>query len=474
MLKNVQKLAFLRKIFANADSSDTARMLVLSLWDVIADDKSFCEYFVDSGLCVSLIDQSFGIMQGSQDASADKVAFVSKILLVLTKCCRSSQVVAHIHRSGSLLFFMFALLSAGPAILAAEDANTSQSPFLETANTATSVINGLVNDKSRGNIIKLHLRNYFPTVFVEYMLLESSGENESRESSGESIHDVSLLMAGFGQVTLAEALWQNWITPTLMWSPDDALALKSHCRDSYLEIQRLNKEVRMKKEELPCWDPKGYKTEAVLYEETHLVAGVFVSALNSHPELPLPNAIELMKQALAQLVLVSQSTPVPLRSSLEPPKWDIDLAATLALVIRILGTPGVVMREESTAASRAIFALEKALVQQHEHDAGATAPLIVQCVRSLRLCATISATTHAQSTPAALSRSELEPSAEVFTLLLRTHLCRHPHTLQMLILLFSAGRSRPFQCASHRQNPRSTRRVHTFSVCRAFSSVFRH
>jgi hypothetical protein len=417
LLKNVQKQVFLRQIFADADSSDTARMLILSLWDVVADDRNFCEYLVDSGLCSSLIDQCFNIMQNAADASADKVAFVSKILLVLTKCCRSSHVVAHIHRSGSLLFFMFALLSAQPAVSPADDANATHSLFLEPANIACSAIFCLVNDKSRGNVIKLHLRNYFPSVFIEYMLIDPSGESESRGSSGESIHDVSLLIAGFGQVTLAEAFWQKWTTPTLMWSPEDAAALKMHCQESYLEIQRLNKEARMKKEEVPCWDPKGYKTEAVLYEETHLVAGVFVSALSSNPELPLPNALELMKQALAQLAHVAQVTPVPLRSSLDPPKWDIDLAATIALVIRILGTPGVVMREESSVASRAIFALEKALVQQHESDAGAAVPLVIQCVRSLRLCATISATTHAQSVPAALSRSELEPSPEVLALL---------------------------------------------------------
>jgi hypothetical protein len=429
LLKNVQKLAFLRKIFADADSSDTARMLVLALWDVVAEDRNFCEYLVDSGLCVSLIDLCFGVMQALSDASADKVAFVSKVLMVLTKCCRSSQVVAHIHRSGSLMFLMFALLSAEPATSSADDANCSQPLFLEIANLASSAIGSLLNDKSRGSMIKVHLRNYVPAVFVEYMLLDSSGESEPRGGSGESTHDVSLLMAGFGQVSLPEAFWQKWSTPTLMWAPDDASALKAHCRDSYLEIQRMNKEARMKKEELPCWDPKGYKTGAVLFEETHLVAGVFVSALNAHPELPLPNAVELMKQALAQLVLVSQVAPVPLHGSLEPPKWDIDLAATIALVTRILGTPGVVMREESAAASRAIFALQKALVQQHESEAGAAVPLIIQCVRSLRFCATITATTHNQSTPAALLRSELEPSPEVFALLFSNygadaaHLC---------------------------------------------------
>lgn len=417
LLKSVQKLVFLRKVFADADSSETARMLVLSLWDVVADDRNFCEYFVDSGLCASLIDQCFSILSDSTDASADKVAFVSKSLLVVTKSCRSSHVVAHIHRSGSLLFFIFALLSAGPALSSADDtSSSSQSPFLEIANIASSAIISLVSDKSRGNMIKLHLRNYFPTVFVEYLLLDPSGEGESRGSSGESMHDVSLLIAGFGQLTLAEAFWQRWATPTLMWSPEDALTLKLHSRDGYCEIQRLNREARMKKEELPCWDPKGYKTDAVLYEETHLVAGVFVSALNSNPDLPLPNAVELLKQALAQLVQVAQSKPLPLHCNLEPPKWDIGLAATVALVIRILGTPGVVMREEGAAASRAIFALEKALVQQYDGDAGAVAPLIIECVRSLRLCATISATMHAQNTPAALSRSELEPSPEVYAL----------------------------------------------------------
>jgi hypothetical protein len=120
-----------------------------------------------------------------------------------------------------------------------------------------------------------------------------------------------------------------------------------------------------------------------------------------------------MKQALAQLVLVAQSKTIPLHGNLQPPKWDIDLAATIALVIRILSTPGVVMREESTAASRAIFSLEKALVQQHESDTSAAVPLIIQCVRSLRLCSTIVAAAPAKATPAALSRSDLEPSPEV-------------------------------------------------------------
>lgn len=71
------------------------------------------------------------------------------------------------------------------------------------------------------------------------------------------------------------------------------------------------------------------------------------------------------------------------------------------------------MRDESTAASRAIFALEKALVQQHDDDPVTVVPVVIQCVRSLRLCATIAAATHAQNTPAALSRSELEPSPEL-------------------------------------------------------------
>ncbi len=387
-------------------------MLILSLWDCVADDQKFCEYFVDSGLCASLIDQCFGIVSGSSNTSADKIAFLSKTLFVLTKCCRSSHVAAHLHRSGYLLFLIFVLLSSEPVMVSDGDACSSQSPFLEIANIASSAIFNLTSDKNRGNLIKLHLRNYFPVVFVEYMLLDPSGESE-RGDSGESIHDVSLLMAGFGQLTLAEAFWQKWNTPTLMWSPEDALALKSHCRHGYLEIQRQIKEHRMKKEEMPSWDPKGHKTDAVLYEETHLVAGVFLSALNSHPDLPLPNAPELMKQALIQLILVAQLKPIPLHSNLQPPKWDIDLAATIALVIRILSAPGVVLREESTAASRAIFSLEKALVQQHDSDDSVAAPLIIQCIRSLRLCATIAATTHVQSTHAALSRSDLEPSPEV-------------------------------------------------------------
>jgi hypothetical protein len=410
LLKNVQKLVFLRKIFVDAQCSNNTRMLILSLFDCIAYDHFFCQYFVDSGLCSSLIDQCFGIISCQVDTSAENIAFASKIMFVLTKCCRSSHVVAYLHRSGSLLFFLFVLLSAEPLI--SGDESGSQSPFLEIANVASNAIVGLVNDKSRGQFIKLHLRSYFPAVLVEYMMLDPAGDAESTDS-GESIHDVSLLMAGFGQITLAEAFWRQWATPTLMWTPKDALALKSYCRDNFLVIQQQSKEARMKKEELPCWDPKGYKTDSVVYEETHLVAGVFVSALNSHPDLPLPNAVELMKNALAQLAVVSQLNPVPLHCSLEPPKWDIDLAATIALVNRILIAPGVVMREESTAASRAFFSLEKALVKQNDGDSGNSVPLIIQCVRSLRLCATLSATTHAQSVPAALQRSELEPSAEV-------------------------------------------------------------
>jgi hypothetical protein len=402
----------LRKIFSAESSNDTTRMLILSLWDCVADDHFFCEYFVDSGLCASLVDQCFAIISGSSQASADRIAFALKAFFVLTKCCRSSHVVAHLHRSGYLLFFMFALLSSEPVLPLGDDACHAQSPFLEISNIAGSAMFGLVNDKNRGSLIKQHLRHYFPAVFIEYMLLDPSGDSE-RGDSGESIHDVSLLMAGFGQLTLAEAFWQKWSTPTLMWSPSDALALKTHCREGCLEIQRQIREVRMKKEALPCWDPMGYKTDAVLYEENHLVAGVFLSALNSHPDLPLPNAVELMKQALIQLVLVTQLKPIPLRSNLQPPKWDIDLAATIALVIRILSAPGVVMRDESTAASRAIFALEKALVQQYDGDSVTVVPVIIQCVRSLRLCATIAAATHAQNTPAALSRSELEPSPEV-------------------------------------------------------------
>ncbi len=367
---------------------------------------------MDSGLCSSFIDQCISIISRPSDVSADKIAFASKTLFVLTKCCRSSHVVAHLHRCGYLLFFIFVLLSSEPMIALGDDACSSQSPFLEISSIASSAIISLTRDKNRGHLIKLHLRNYFPLVFLEYMLLDPSGECE-RGDSGESIHDVSLLMAGFGQLTLAEAFWQKWTTPTLMWSPQDASALKTHSLDGCLAIQQQIREFRMKKEELPSWDPKGYKTDAVVYEENHLVAGVFLSALNSHPDLPLPNAAELMKQALIQLILVAQSKYVPLHTNLQPPKWNIDLAATIALVIRILSTPGVVMRDESTAATRAIFSLEKALVQQMDSDASAAAPLIIQCIRSLRLCATIAATTHAHNAPAALSRSELEPSPEV-------------------------------------------------------------
>jgi hypothetical protein len=410
LLKNVQKLVFLRKIFIDVQCSNNTRMLLLSLFDCIAYDRFFCEYFVDSGLCSSLIDKCFSIISCQSDASADKIAFASKSIFVLVKCCRSSHVAAYLHRSGYLLFFLFVLLSAEPLFSA--DESGPQSPFLEIANMASSAIVGLTSDKSRGQFVKMHLRSYFPAVLVEYMMLDPAGDAESTDS-GESVHDVSLLMAGFGQLTLAEALWQKWATPTLMWTPKDALVLKTYCQENFSDIQRQSREARMKKEELPCWDPKGYKTEAVLYEETHLVAGVFLSALNSHPELPLPNAVELMKKALAQLTNVSQLNPVPLHNSLEPPKWDIDLAATIALVNRILSAPGVVMRDESTAASRAIFFLEKALVKQNDGDSSDAVPLIVQCVRSLRLCATLSATTHAQSVPAALQRSELEPSAEV-------------------------------------------------------------
>ena len=412
LLKNVQKLMLLRQIFVDAESCNTTRMLVLSLWDSVAHDRNFCEYFVDSGLCGTLIDHCYGIVTNLSGATAEEMAFSSKSLSVLTKCCRTPNVAAYLHRSGSLPFFLFVLLSAEPIVSPGDDASTAHTPCLEIANSAAGAILGLVSDKSRGNLVKLQLRNFLPLVFVEYLLLDPSGESDSRDS-GDSNHDVSLLMAGFGQLSLAEAFWQQWTTPTLIWSPEDALALKSYCRDSFSELQRQNKEARMKKEELPCWDPKGYRTNAVIFEENHRVAGVFLSTLNSYPDLPLPNAVELMKQALAQLVLVAQSKTIPLHGNLQPPKWDIDLAATIALVIRILSTPGVVMREESTAASRAIFSLEKALVQQHESDTSAAVPLIIQCVRSLRLCSTIVAAAPAKATPAALSRSDLEPSPEV-------------------------------------------------------------
>jgi hypothetical protein len=404
----------LRQIFVDTESCDTTRMLVLSLWDCVAHDRNFCEYFVDSGLCGTLIDHCYNIVSGLASVSAEEIAFSSKCLSVLTKCCRCSHVAAYLHRSGSLPFFLFVLLSAEPVVSPGDDASIAHTPCLEIANIAAGAIIGLVSDKSRGNLVKLQLRNFLPLVFVEYLLLDPSSESESRDS-GDSHHDVSLLMAGFGQLSLAQAFWQKWSTPTLMWSPEDALALKAYCRNSFSELQRQNREARMKKEELPCWDPKGYKTSAVIYEEDHLVAGVFISALNSYPDVPLPNAVELMKQALAQLVLVVQLKTIPLDCNLEPPKWDIDLAATIALVIRILSTPGVVMREESTAASRAIFSLEKALVHQHQSDTSAAVPLIIQCVRSLRLCSTIAAATPAKATSAALSRSDLEPSPEVLT-----------------------------------------------------------
>jgi hypothetical protein len=412
LLKDVQRLMLLRKIFADAQSSITTRMLVLSLWDCVALDCSFCDYFVESGLCGSLIDHSFRILTAGPSPSADDIAFASKCVFVLTKCCRQSNVVSHLHRSGYLMFLIFALLSSEPTGSLCQDACTLHSPFLELSNMVIAAIHCLAVDKSRGSLVTIHLRKFFPAAFVEYFLLDQN-ESDSPECR-ENMQDGSLIPpALLAHSSLAEALWQTWAAPTLMWAPEDAASLKQYCLDAHLEIQQLNREARMKKEQLPCWDPKGYRTSAVIYEENHLVAGVYLCALQSHPDIPLPCPTELMKKALAQLAVVAQNKCIPLQGPLEPPKWNIDLCDTIALVIRILGTPGVVMREESSSASRAVFALEKALVLQHETDSAVAVPLIIQCIRSLRLCATIAAATHSQSTPAALARSELEPSPEV-------------------------------------------------------------